>query len=294
MVKNGLNSIWNLIRPANYIKNIFVFLPLFFSGRILDLSLLGNNILSFFSFCLVASSVYVFNDIVDREEDKIHPQNSNRPLASGLISVRLAHLLDFVLCVSGFLIAWLTNIYLFYIVLGYKLLNIAYTLVLKKIAIIDVMVLSIGFVLRLYAGAVTTETSLSEWIIIMTYLLSLLIALGKRRNDVVFFEQQDIVLRKSVNGYNSLFLNHAMVLLSSVIIVGYILYTVSDEIQARLHTTFLFTTVFWVIAAILRYLQLIFVFKACDNPVKLFINDLPLKLILLAWFINFYYFIYIH
>jgi len=111
---------------------------------------------------------------------------------------------------------------------------------------------------------------------------------------VIIFEQQDIVLRKVVNGYNSLFLNQVMVLLSSVIIVAYIMYTVSPEIHSRLGTEYLFVTVFWVVAGVLRYLQLLFVFKANDNPVRLFLKDNPLKLIMLAWFLNFFYFLYLH
>jgi decaprenyl-phosphate phosphoribosyltransferase len=173
-------------------------------------------------------------------------------------------------------------------------MNILYTLSFKRFAILDVMVLSLGFVFRLYAGSVSTGVELSEWIIIMTYLLSLLIVLGKRRNDVIFFENNDIVLRRVVKGYNSIFLNYVMVMLASVIIVAYIMYTVSPEIRERLGTDYLFTTVFWVVGGVLRYMQLLFVFKADENPVRLFINDGPLKLILLAWFLNFFYFLYLH
>jgi len=294
MGKNQLNGILALMRPAHYIKNLFVILPLFFSGRISDLQLFENSLLAFVSFCLIASSVYIFNDIFDIDEDRIHPQNKKRPIASGTVSVRLAYLLDVSFSLAGLLIAWQVNIKLFYVVIGYKFLNIVYTLIIKKIAIMDVMVLSLGFVIRLFAGAVTTGVHLTEWIIIMTYLLSLLIVLGKRRNDVIIFEQQDIVLRKVVNGYNSLFLNQVMVLLSSVIIVAYIMYTVSPEIHSRLGTEYLFVTVFWVVAGVLRYLQLLFVFKANDNPVRLFLKDNPLKLIMLAWFLNFFYFLYLH
>jgi len=294
MGKNQLNGILALMRPAHYIKNLFVILPLFFSGRISDLQLFENSLLAFVSFCLIASSVYIFNDIFDIDEDRIHPKNKKRPIASGAVSVRLAFWLDASLSLAGLLIAGQVNIQLLYVVLGYKSLNIVYTLIIKKIAIMDVMVLSLGFVIRLFAGAVTTGVHLTEWIIIMTYLLSLLIVLGKRRNDVIIFEQQDIVLRKVVNGYNSLFLNQVMVLLSSVIIVAYIMYTVSPEIHSRLGTEYLFVTVFWVVAGVLRYLQLLFVFKANDNPVRLFLKDNPLKLIMLAWFLNFFYFLYLH
>lgn len=294
MDQNRQNGILALLRPSHYIKNLFVILPLFFSGRISEGNLLEQAMLAIVSFCLIASSVYVFNDIHDLEEDRNHPQNQQRPIASGAVSVRTAYLLDLLLTLAAFLLAWVVNIQLLYVVIGYKLMNILYTLLIKRIAIVDVMVLSLGFVLRLLAGSVATGVQLTEWIIIMTYLLSLLIVLGKRRNDAIAFEQKEIVLRAAVRGYNSLFLNQAMVLLSSVIIVSYILYTISPEIQNRLHTQYLFTTVFWVLAGVLRYLQLLFVFRLDDNPVKLLLKDNPLKLIMLAWLLHFFYFLYLH
>jgi 4-hydroxybenzoate polyprenyltransferase len=293
MENNRINSILKLLRPSHYIKNLFVLLPLFFSAQITNNSLLGNSLLAFVSFCLIASSVYVFNDIYDLDEDRIHPAKKTRPIASGAISIPLAIILDLILSMSGLVLAYLVNYDLLFVLVAYKLINILYTLVFKKIAILDIMVLSLGFVLRLYAGSVSTGIKLSEWIIIMTFLLSMLIVLGKRRNDVLFFERDEIILRRVVKGYNSMFLNYTMIMLSSVIIVSYIMYTVSPEIQQRFGTGHLFITVFWVLAGILRYLQLLFVFDLEENPVRLLIKDHPLKLILLAWFLNFLYFLYI-
>jgi decaprenyl-phosphate phosphoribosyltransferase len=292
MEKNQLSNIMKLLRPTHYIKNLFVLLPLFFSAQITNSVLLFNALLAFVSFCLVASSVYVFNDIYDADEDRFHPQKKTRPIASGAISIPFAFALDICLSFCGLFLAFLVNYQLLLVLVAYKLINILYTLILKRIAILDVMVLSLGFVLRLYAGSVSTDVKLSEWIIIMTFLLSMLIVVGKRRNDVSFFEKEEIVLRHAVKGYNSMFLNYTMILLSSVIIVAYIMYTVSPEIRLRLGTDHLFTTVFWVVAGILRYLQLLFVFSSKDNPVRLLIKDHPLKLILLAWFLNFLYFLY--
>lgn len=292
MEKNLLTNIVKVLRPTHYIKNLFVLLPLFFSSQITNTFLLGNAVLAFVSYCLIASSVYVFNDLFDVAEDRIHPAKQTRPIASGIVSIPLAYLLDVVLSISGLLVASLVNYQLLLVVIGYKLINILYTLILKRIAILDVMILSVGFVLRLYAGSVSTGIALSEWIIILTFLLSMLIVLGKRRNDVLFFEKDEIILRHVVKGYNSMFLNYTMIMLSSVIIVSYIMYTLSAEIQLRLGTGHLYTTVFWVVAGIIRYLQLLFVFGSKENPVKLLIKDHPLKLILLAWFLNFLYFLY--
>jgi decaprenyl-phosphate phosphoribosyltransferase len=293
MERNALRNILQLMRPTHYIKNSFVFLPLFFSSQITNHVLFQNALLAFISFCLIASSVYVFNDIYDLEEDRIHPEKRSRPIASGAVSISLAYLIDLTLTVCGLILAFFVNFQLLFILVAYKLINIFYTLTFKKVAILDIMILSLGFVMRLYAGSASTGIELSEWIIILTFLLSMLIVSGKRRNDVLFFEKEEVVLRKVVVGYTSLFLNYTMIMLASVIIVAYIMYTVSAEIQLRIGTKYLYTTVLWVVAGIFRYLQLLFVFNAKENPVRLLIKDHPLKLILLAWFLNFLYFLYI-
>jgi len=282
-----------MLRPSHYIKNLSVFLPLFFSVQINDLTLLLNNSLSFICFCLISSSVYIFNDIKDIDEDKIHPVNKTRPIASGLISVPFAYTLDFTLSIGTLIFSYLINQNLFFVLLVYKLINILYTLVLKNVAILDILILSLGVVLRLYAGSATTNVELTVWIIILTFLLSMLLALGKRRNDVLYLEKEGIQLRNAIKGYNLLFLNYSMILISAVIIVAYILYSVSPETCLRLGTNKLFVTAFWVLAGILRYLQLLFVLEKNVNPIRLFLKDHSLKLILLAWVLNFLFFLYI-
>ncbi|TKG94734.1 prenyltransferase [Puteibacter caeruleilacunae] len=288
-----IKAIINLIKPDHFVKNLFVMLPLFFAGQFTESDLVFQVLIAFGAFCLMAASVYVFNDIHDVTEDRKHPQKKMRPIAAGLITPAFAYLLDFIFTIAALAVAYLVNMQLVWVLLIYKGLNILYTLVFKSIAILDVMILSLGFVLRLYAGAVSTGVVLSVWIIVMTFLLSLLIVLGKRRTDVIFFEENNVILRKVVNGYNSVFLNNIMVMLSSIIVVAYIMYTVAPESIARMNTEYLFVTVFWVIAGILRYLQLLFVKHEKDSPVRLLLKDHPLKLILLLWGLNFVYFRYL-
>jgi len=294
MEKNKLSgNFLKLVRPHHYVKNLFVFLPLLFAGKITEAAMLIDAGLAFLSFCLISSSVYIFNDIMDREEDRVHPENRTRPIASGAIRVSRAWLLDLLFTAGALIIAYVSSMDLFLVILGYKLLNILYSLFLKRIPIFDVMILALGFVLRLYAGSVSTGVPLTEWIIIMTFLLSMLLGLGKRRNDVLFMEKEGVVLRSSVRHYNSDYLNYGMIILSSVIIVAYIMYTLDPETVARFGNNDLFVTAFWVVAGILRYLQLLFVEKRTENPVLLFIRDHPLKIIVLAWILNFLFFIYI-
>lgn len=288
-----ITHVFRLIRPHHYVKNLFVFLPLFFAGQIHNLELLLSATLTFISFCLISSSVYVFNDIMDRFEDKNHPVNKLRPIASGKIKISIAYLLDIILTSIAFIIAYLVDMNVLYVIVGYKVLNILYSIGLKRVPIFDVMILAVGFVLRLYAGSAATGIMLTEWIIIMTFLLSMLLALGKRRNDVLYLEEEGVMLRSSIRHYNSLYLNFSMIILSSVVIVAYILYTLDQETIARVGSNKLYITSFWVIAGILRYLQILFVTKSKMNPVLLLVYDHPLKIILFAWIINFLLFIYL-
>ena len=287
------NQLIRLLRPRHYLKNLFVFLPLFFSGEFHQTSLLAGTALAFVSFCLISSSVYVFNDIMDRNDDRNHPVNKNRPIAAGRIRVPVAYIIDIFLTAAAFLIAYFVNIHVFYVILGYKLLNIAYSTGIKNIPIFDMMVIAVGFVLRLYAGSEAAGIYLTEWIIIMTFLLSMLIAIGKRRNDVVYLEKEGILLRSSARNYNLKYLNFSMIILSSVVLVAYIMYTRDPVTISRVDNDNLYITSFWVIAGILRYLQLIFVTESTQNPVMLLITDHPLKIIIAGWLISFLLFIYV-
>lgn len=287
------NKVFSLVRPHHYLKNLFVFLPLFFAGEFHRTELLVHTALAFVSFCLISSSVYIFNDIMDREEDRNHPVNKLRPIASGAIKVPIAYVFDLVFTLAAVALAYLINMQVLFVILGYKVLNVIYSLGVKKIPIFDMMIIAVGFVLRLYAGSAAADIMLTDWIIIMTFLLSMLIALGKRRNDVRYLEEEGVVLRSSVRNYNLQYLNFSMVILSSVVIVAYIMYTVDPETIARVGNAHLYITAFWVIAGILRYLQLIFVAGSDLNPVMLLITDHPLKFIIAGWIINFLLFIYV-
>ena len=289
---SGVRSIIRLMRPHHYTKNLFVFLPLFFGGQFHHTGLLLKASWAFLAFCLVSSSVYIFNDVMDRKEDRLHPENRKRPVAAGEIGILQASALDLVLTAGALVIAFMVHRDVLLVILGYKLLNVLYSSGLKRIPIFDMMILAAGFVLRLYAGSLSTGIALTEWIIIMTFLLAMLITLGKRRNDVLVMEHEGVVLRSSVKQYNSRFLNYSMLVLSSVIIVAYILYCLDPETVRRVDQN-LYVTSVWVVAGILRYLQLLFVAERNLNPVVLLFRDHPLKIILLAWILNFLYYLYI-
>ena len=209
-----MNALFRLIRPKQWIKNFFVFLPLFFGGNLLDGRSLLASIITFVAFCFAASSIYCFNDLVDVEADRRHPVKCKRPIAAGLISKRQAYTLMVLL----FILSMATiSIFLFTggdsapfsyqeglgvgaVILFYWLLNLAYCAELKDHAIIDVCIVAFGFVLRILAGGLATDTVLSQWIVLMTFLLTLFLSFAKRRDDVLRMQQTGEAPRRNTSG----------------------------------------------------------------------------------------------
>ncbi len=281
-----LGSTIELIRLNHYIKNFFVFLPLFFAIKITDLELLSNAFIAFIAFSFSASAVYIFNDLQDIKEDKQHPSKKFRPIASGAITQSHAIIVMLVLFVLGFSLMIFLSLQAVSILTAYIALNIAYSYSLKHIAIVDINIIAIGFVLRLLVGSVVTGTLLSQWIIIMTYLLALFIALAKRRDDVLIFLDTGKKMRKVIGGYNIQFLDIAMSIMASVVIVSYILYTTSPEVEVRLDSENLYMTSFFVILGIMRYLKIVFIHKDSGSPTKILATDKFMQLVMLGWLVT--------
>ena len=281
-----LGSTIELIRLNHYIKNFFVFLPLFFAIKITDLELLSNAFIAFIAFSFSASAVYIFNDLQDIKEDKQHPSKKFRPIASGAITQSHAIIVMLVLFVLGFSLMTFLSLQAVSILTAYIALNIAYSYSLKHIAIVDINIIAIGFVLRLLVGSVVTGTLLSQWIIIMTYLLALFIALAKRRDDVLIFLDTGKKMRKVIGGYNIQFLDVAMSIMASVVIVSYILYTTSPEVEVRLDSENLYMTSFFVILGIMRYLKIVFIHKDSGSPTKILTTDKFMQLVMLGWLVT--------
>ena len=272
-----------LMRLYQYVKNLFIFLPIFFAMKITDIGLLSNAFIAFIAFSLIASAIYTFNDYHDIEEDRKHPKKKDRPLASGVISKSQAIIVMSVLFLSGFILMALLSFKATGVLAVYVVMNIAYSFSLKQISIVDVNIIAIGFILRLFIGSIVTDIYLSKWIIIMTFLLALFMALAKRRDDVIIFLETGQRMRKVISGYNLQFLDTAMAIMASVVIVSYTLYTTSSEVASRLNSEYLYLTVFFVILGIMRYLKIIFVDKNSGSPSKIIISDRFMQLTLLGW-----------
>ncbi len=287
-----LLDIIKLMRPHQYTKNLFIFLPLFFALQITDIELLKNTIIAFIAFSLSASAIYTLNDFQDIEEDKQHPKKKTRPLASGAISKSQAIVIMIVLAFGGFALMGSLKLEAVGILSLYVVMNIAYSFHLKHIAILDVTIIALGFVLRLFVGSAVTGIELSMWIVIMTFLLALFMALAKRRDDVLIFLETGKKMRKVMDGYNLQFLDTAMAIMASVVIVAYTIYTTSTEVVERFNSQYLYLTALFVILGIMRYLQITFVHLDSGSPTKIVLKDRFMQATIIAWIISFTWILY--
>ncbi|MDR0825299.1 MAG: decaprenyl-phosphate phosphoribosyltransferase [Prevotella sp.] len=287
-MKNKIKNQLRLMRIHQWVKNLFIFLPLFFAFKMDQIPSLVADVWAFIGFCFVASAIYIINDWNDVETDRLHPEKKNRPLASGAVGKTEALFLTAGLLVIGIAIyTFLLNQSALMLLLSYFILNILYSLKLKHIPIIDICIVAIGFVIRIFIGGVVTDTPLSRWIVVMTFLLAIFLALGKRRDDVAIFDKTGDKVRKNVDGYNLIFVNAALIIVSAVMIVSYILYTVSPEVTER-NGNNLYITSFFVFVGLFRYLQIIYVEDRGGNPTSIFLKDNFIRIILLLWGISFF------
>ena len=288
----NLSATIQLMRPHQYVKNLFIFLPLFFALKITDTALLLNAFIAFIAFSISASAIYTLNDYHDIEEDRQHPKKKKRPLASGAISKPQAIILMIFLFMMGLSLITFLSVKAATILSAYVILNIAYSFYLKHIAILDITIIAIGFVLRLFVGSAVTDVPLSMWIVVMTFLLALFMALAKRRDDVLIYLNTGKKMRKVIDGYNLQFLDGAMMVMASVVIVAYTIYTTSSEVVARVQSEYLYLTALFVILGILRYLQITFVEQDSGSPTQIVLKDHFMQLTLLGWIASFAWIIY--
>ena len=278
---------FKLLRVHQWLKNFFIFAPAFFADSLFNLFSLQNTFLAFLAFGLIASSVYIFNDIKDIESDKKHPTKRLRPIATGDVPVHAASVLGIILAASGLSLSISIHVECLYVLLTYLSLNIAYSHFLKRFAIVDVLIVSLGFILRLFMGAAALQMPLSKWIIVMTFLLAMFLALAKRRDDCrISKEQGNIVMREALNGYSFQFIDISLAIMSSVLLVAYLLYCMSSDVIARLGEN-VYLTFLFVVIGILRYLQIIFVYGGGGSPTLVLIKDYFIKIIFICWLLTF-------
>jgi decaprenyl-phosphate phosphoribosyltransferase len=283
-----------LIRIKHYIKNGFIFMPAFFAMVILDSQVLINLSIAFVSFSFIASCIYILNDIHDFEYDRLHPSKSKRPIASGLISIKRAHLIAIILFSISIVLSMLYVPEVMGLLLLYAFINVLYTFWLKSVAVVDIFVIAIGFVLRIFVGGVVAGVVLHPWIITMTFLLALFLGLGKRRDDVIANSETKVEYRSSIHGYTLPFVDNALMMLAGTTITAYLIYTLSPDIENKFNTQNLYFTSVFVILGILRYLQIIFVEKKSGSPTDVLLNDRVIQVTIIAWITLFWILLYGH
>ncbi|MCG8355361.1 MAG: decaprenyl-phosphate phosphoribosyltransferase [Kiloniellales bacterium] len=270
-----------LMRPQQWVKNAFVAAPLFFTPpafTTLNLLVVLGGIVSF---SLLSSAVYIVNDYMDREADRAHPAKAKRPLAAGTVSPGQALGLLVLVLAVGFALAFALSLDFALVGALYVAINLGYSTWLKNFAIVDVMLIGFSFVLRVKAGAHLIEIEPSAWIMIVTGLLALFLALAKRRDDLV--RSLDENHRRSLNGYSPEFLDIAVAVVLGAMLVAYMVYTTDRQVMAAMGTERLFYTVPFVIAGILRYLQITLVEKRSGSPTAMVMSDRFLLITILLW-----------
>lgn len=284
----SFSTVRRLLRVQQYVKNLFVFIPAFFGGKLVSFSGLTDLSLYFLVFCGISSVIYIINDIADRDEDRRHPQKRFRPLASGEVSVRSAAMLA-----AGLALVCLICALLLFkpaeclVLAAYALLNILYTFLLKQFAIIDISCIAAGFVLRAVGGTLVADLHLSQWLVLMVFLLCMFLALGKRWDDLrIGNSGEGKPVRKSISGYTQYFVHSALTFFATINTICYIMYTLSPQTQQYYGTSLVYLSSFWVILGNMRYLQVIFVLHKSGAPTKILMRDLVMQAIIACWILH--------
>jgi 4-hydroxybenzoate polyprenyltransferase len=271
------------MRPQQWIKNLFLFAALVFSGHLFIEGDVGRTVAGFLLFSVAASGVYIFNDITDLERDRLHPVKKLRPLPSGRLSVGFAAGVSAFLGAAGLAGAWLLEPAFGGIVLTYVLLNVLYSFRLKHVVILDVMTISAGFVLRVLAGAAIIAVPTSEWLIICTVLLSLFLGFSKRRHELTMLEATADNHRAVLQHYSPYFLDQMIGIVTASTVMSYILYTISQDTVEKFGTKNLIYTVPFVLYGIFRYLYLVHKRDEGGDPTRLALTDRPLLVNTILW-----------
>lgn len=291
-----MRNIIKLTRPYQWVKNAFIFMPLFFGGALTDMKALTHAVIAFFAYSFAASAIYCYNDIIDVEDDRRHSTKCKRPIASGAISIVMGYVIMAVMVgLSALMVSLLGNECwkLAGVVGFYFVLEVAYCRVLKRYAIVDVCVLAFGFVLRILAGSAATGIIASQWLVLMTFLLTLLLAFAKRRDDVLKMETTGEAPRHNTHRYNMSFINQSITVTASVTLVCYIMYTMSPEVTSRTNFSYVYLTTIFVILGLLRYMQRTLVDQKTGDPSKLLYEDRFLQIVIAMWLLAYVLIIYI-
>lgn len=293
-----LKEILRMMRPHQWVKNLFIFPALLFSKHLFYIPSLLTSLAAFAIFCLLSGAVYIFNDIMDVEEDRFHPVKKTRPIAAGLITKRYAGILFLLISIASLALSFAVNTGFGVIAAVYFIINICYSAYLKRIAIVDVMVVSLGFVLRAAAGGVAISVRVSPWLLVCTILIALFLVLAKRRHELTLLDERSNMLielsiaakdvghaikyRRSLDEYSAYFLDQMIAVTTASTLMAYILYTLSEDAISQFGEHLIYSVPF-VIYGIFRYLYLIHQKKEGGSPTMTLLGDRPLLADIALW-----------
>lgn len=269
------------MRPIQWTKNAVVLAGLVFSGNVGNVDLLTNALITLVAFCLVSSSMYIFNDWHDRDEDRHHPTKRFRPIASGEVPADRALGLGLAVLGLSLVLAAMVSIEVVVVILAYAVLMICYSLWFRETPFLDALVIATGFLLRALAGTIAVGVSISTWLFLCTLLLSLLLALGKRRSDLSLLRVEGSPVRPTLAAYARLNLNRWLICIGIATVLAYLLYALAVPTYGR--STPMLITVPFVALAIWRYLYLAIVMNKGGSPERLLFRDHPLLLCIVGW-----------
>ena len=271
------------LRPGQWTKNLFVFAAIVFAERLTDRGAVLKATIAFFVFCALSSAIYLFNDVLDREQDRRHPLKANRPIAAGAISPALALSAAAVLGTAAMFVAWALGPQFFQIAGTYMVLLSAYSAFLKHAVILDVLTIAAGFTLRAAAGAAAIAVPISHWLLLCTTLLALFIALSKRRHELTLLTETAINHRPILGDYTPYLLDQMISVVTASTLIAYAFYTISPETTAKFGTDLLALTIPFPLYGIFRYLYLVHLRDKGGSPSELVVNDGPLMLCVALW-----------
>lgn len=269
-MQKNISAIIQVMRINQWTKNLFVIAPLIFSLHFFEISSVVNTLIITLAFCLASSTVYIINDIMDRENDRKHPHKSNRPIANRTLSITQAIILAMLTLLSSIILAAILNINCLLVTIGYIVLNIAYSVKLKQLVIIDVLTIAIGFILRIFAGCFALGVNASHFILLTTFFIAIFIGFSKRKSEIQTSGNDS---RMILQYYSAEMLNHFISISAGLTIICYSLYTIDPATIERFHTDKLLFSVIFVIYGVFRYLYLVNQPKAKDDPSETIVKD---------------------
>ncbi len=280
-----IQACFSILRMHHWVKNTFVIAPLIFSISYKNATSCINSLLAFVSFSLISSAVYIINDIFDIEADRQHPLKRHRPLASGRMLAKEAFVLCVVLVLMSLLIGYKLGGWFTIYVFGYFIMNILYSVRLKHIAVIDVMIIAAGFELRIIAGSVAISVVPSHWLLLCTVMLAMFLGFTKRRTELIRISTSQDQGRKVLKDYSAKFLDQVIAMITAVTLVCYSLYAVDAKTISQFNTQGMLLTVPFVMYGLFRYIYIIYYLEEQEDPSQILYKDWPLIINIILWLI---------